>query len=305
MNTELINSINPYVLKCGYIGRTNCPPPGTPYSERKVKWYEMELILWGEGHIYTEGEKIPARKGEVFFRKPGMTVQGVSPYYCYIIIFDMFYNTARQDSYSDPQYYNGTLPGTGDMNSDEAVMTYGGLGLPHVLTLTGEDFIEYETLFSNTYKEFLNYENQNRFFLKANVLQILLKAYRQLAAGSLQIRTSRSYRSNYTAVMKVKQYMDTHFNETIRLEDLGRMSALSPNFLCKIFREIVGEAPVTYLNRLRINHAKKLLIETGKEAKKIAYLCGFENETYFFTLFRKMTGTTPLTFREMHRFPYV
>ena len=66
MSIYNIECINPHVLRCGYVSKASCPPPGTDYGQRCVKWHEIELITWGEGEIITEGISIPARKAAFF-----------------------------------------------------------------------------------------------------------------------------------------------------------------------------------------------------------------------------------------------
>jgi YesN/AraC family two-component response regulator len=68
-----------------------------------------------------------------------------------------------------------------------------------------------------------------------------------------------------------------------------------------VFREIVGDNVIAYVNRCKIRDAKKSLIDTNKAVKEISFEYGFENETYFYTLFKKLEGITPSEFRVQHR----
>jgi YesN/AraC family two-component response regulator len=59
----------------------------------------------------------------------------------------------------------------------------------------------------------------------------------------------------------------------------------------------VGAPPIQYLNRYRIEIAKRLLTDTGKSINDIARLVGIPDESYFSRIFRQHAGKTPKAFR--------
>ena len=65
----------------------------------------------------------------------------------------------------------------------------------------------------------------------------------------------------------------------------------------RIFKEYTGFAPAHYIQEVRLNRIKELLTNTTLPIKEIADECGLENYDYFFTLFRRLTGKTPLDYR--------
>ena len=65
----------------------------------------------------------------------------------------------------------------------------------------------------------------------------------------------------------------------------------------KIFKEYTGFAPSQYIREVRLNMAKEMLTNTCKSIKEIAFELGYENKDYFFSVFRKFTGTTPISYR--------
>lgn len=297
-----INEINPYVIYCGHLNETTCPPPGTVYEKRRVKWYEVELILWGEGYIVTEGKKLYARKGDLFFRKPGMVVQGVSPYYCYIIVFDLFYDK-ENPSYMDENFLDsGGI--YGKVCKPEGTWEIPAcFDFPHVMNAI--HYGELEKFFAGSYNEFIYQREESQLFLKTNLLQILLLMYNEWSSLNYSQHVSRSIRSNYSRVMDVKKYIDSNIESRFKLSELADMAKLSPNFFCRIFRDIVGETLINYINKSKINLAKKMLIESNKGVKEIAYNCGFENDTYFYTLFKRVTGMSPSQYRERQHFIFL
>jgi AraC-like DNA-binding protein len=65
----------------------------------------------------------------------------------------------------------------------------------------------------------------------------------------------------------------------------------------RTFKEYTGFSPAKYILNVKINQAKELLTNSSSEIKEIAFNLGFENTDYFFTVFRRLTGQTPLAYR--------
>lgn len=94
------------------------------------------------------------------------------------------------------------------------------------------------------------------------------------------------------------QYLNTHYSEHMTLEDMARKVYLSPSYFSRIFKKETGISFSSYLNRVRIEHSKELLRHQNLRLTDIALLSGFEDQSYFTKVFKKITGTTPLHYRE-------
>ena len=66
----------------------------------------------------------------------------------------------------------------------------------------------------------------------------------------------------------------------------------------RIFKEYTGFSPAKYIQEVRMNRVKEALTNSSLPVKQIAFEAGYENEDYFFTAFRRITGMTPLAYRE-------
>ncbi|HEY5583518.1 MAG TPA: AraC family transcriptional regulator [Ruminiclostridium sp.] len=288
-----LNDIYPYVITCTNVNEKNCPPRGTLYEERRVKWYELELILWGEGYIITKDIKIPVKKGDLLFRTPGMKVQGIPPYYCYLIVFDLVYSPQKVSSYAEPDCLNNILEVS---DTSTCASEY---DLPDVMNFP--QISRLEDLFRNVYQHYLNDSRESQFHLRTYLMQILMFTYTEWMKVRVLQNPSRSILTNYPKVMEVRRYIDNNLQNRIRLQELADIAGLSPNFLCNIFKRIVGVNIIEYINDCKINSAKKILMDTNKCVKEISFDLGFENDTYFYTLFKKKEGLSPLEYRECHR----
>ncbi|MFW5856464.1 MAG: helix-turn-helix transcriptional regulator [Planctomycetota bacterium] len=99
------------------------------------------------------------------------------------------------------------------------------------------------------------------------------------------------------AVAEAKRILDTRFHEPLSLRDLAETVFLHPDYLRQLFRQSLGEAPLHYLIRRRLEVACRLLRESEEPIRAIALHVGLENPYYFSRLFRKWIGIPPSEYR--------
>jgi AraC family transcriptional regulator, dual regulator of chb operon len=84
---------------------------------------------------------------------------------------------------------------------------------------------------------------------------------------------------------------------------LFRLAGRSPEHVSRELKRCTGETPTGLVNRLRLEHAARRLLLSGKDITTIAYDCGFETLSYFSGRFKKQFGLTPRDYRKKHRAP--
>ena len=97
---------------------------------------------------------------------------------------------------------------------------------------------------------------------------------------------------------KAVSYISTNYMHKISLEDVAEHIYLSPSYLCKIFKEEMKMNFSNYLNKVRVEKGKILLLSEQLTITEIAILVGFCDQSYFNKVFKKITGLTPKKFRE-------
>jgi len=108
-------------------------------------------------------------------------------------------------------------------------------------------------------------------------------------------------KQQYQKIEPVINFIDENYNKQIALEDMSNIINITPQHLCLMFRNILDTRPFEYLNSVRINTSKELLIKYDKyNIETIGNMVGFENASYFGAVFRKHEGISPGNFRKLH-----
>jgi len=99
-------------------------------------------------------------------------------------------------------------------------------------------------------------------------------------------------------MQKALKYVNGHYAEEITLDDVAGLVFLSPTYFSKLFSEEMGCRFTAYLNKLRIEKSKLLLRGTDIPLVDIAGLVGYEDQSYFTKVFKRVTGASPGKYRE-------
>ncbi|MCA9904362.1 MAG: helix-turn-helix transcriptional regulator, partial [Anaerolineae bacterium] len=92
-------------------------------------------------------------------------------------------------------------------------------------------------------------------------------------------------------------YIHQNFAEGISRREIARHIGITEDHLTFCFRKELGTTPITYLQRYRINQAKKLLKESQQTITEIASDVGFSDSGYFSRIFRRENGMSPEMYR--------
>ena len=104
--------------------------------------------------------------------------------------------------------------------------------------------------------------------------------------------------------MRIRKVMSSIHSDVAKqwtLEELASMANLSKSGLSERFKNMIGDSPLSYLSRLRMQKAGTLLKSSTKSIAEIAILSGYQSESAFNKAFKKKVGITPGNFREISR----
>ena len=97
--------------------------------------------------------------------------------------------------------------------------------------------------------------------------------------------------------IKIKNYIDSHYSQNITLDYLSKITYMNKFHLVHTFTKQIGLSPINYAINKRIQESKNLLTTTNYSIREIASIVGFSNSSYFTQMFKKITGTTPKSYR--------
>jgi AraC-like DNA-binding protein/ligand-binding sensor protein len=111
--------------------------------------------------------------------------------------------------------------------------------------------------------------------------------------------TISSYRGipHAASLRKAENFILENFTRKISLKEISGVAGLSPPYFSTIFKEEMGENLSKYLNRLRVEKASHLLLDTDMSLSEIAACCCFEDQSWFSKKFKAYTGISPGKYR--------
>ncbi len=256
------------------------------------EFYELNIIMSGQGMHYIKENRIPAKVGDVFVIPPHVShgyvgKDGFDVFH--ILISDGFMNKYMLDLQQLPSFFA--------LFSAEPLLR-SSLENPLHLSLSHEHFEQIKPILTQllTYEETENsFHSLIRSHLAMQLIALLCKKFND-KFNTLDDAPPRDF-----AIMNAIAYMHEHYHETIKLEHLAKLSYLSRTSFIEKFKSICKQSPSAYLTEIRINAAKNLLLKTNHSIHEIAEKTGFYDSAHFTKSFKRATGKSPTAFRNTQK----
>ncbi|MGN0736308.1 MAG: AraC family transcriptional regulator [Anaerovoracaceae bacterium] len=133
------------------------------------------------------------------------------------------------------------------------------------------------------------------------------ETYGQLLAISLNLvdliskNTLRSvYSGNSQIISKALQFINNNFKDKISLKDIESNLHVNPSYFSTLFKSEMGVTFTDYINSLKVEYACSLLTNSNMSIIDISLSAGFDDQSYFTKVFRKIKGVTPKQYRTNH-----
>lgn len=102
-------------------------------------------------------------------------------------------------------------------------------------------------------------------------------------------------------IRKAIKYMQQHYTEALTLEYMAKYLGLNKCYFCQLFKRETQRTFSQYLNEIRIEQSKHLLLHTNLSLLEVAFSVGYNNQNYFNMTFKKLTDTTPRKYRNQKK----
>ncbi|KLE15838.1 AraC family transcriptional regulator [Clostridium sp. C8] len=270
-----IDSYNPQILFVidGYCS-PDIPVPETNYHCHE-DFIELSFVTSGSVDYLIEGEEYTLKKGQVLISNPGI------------------YHKELFNSNTNCRELHLGLTNINIFNNCKK--DFIDIGDKNVLTL-------------NTYKDEIlktcqdivdeqkNHKQTSPFMLKSLVMKVLVLLHREINEEIPNLNSQEfSFKSREKKVLveSITKYLNENYTEDISLYTLSKNMYLSPVYISKIFKELMGDSPINYLIQIRLIKAKNLLEDSKLSIKTIAKMVGYNDPYYFSKLYKKYYGISP------------
>ncbi|MGO4791078.1 response regulator [Paenibacillus sp. 2KB_20] len=105
---------------------------------------------------------------------------------------------------------------------------------------------------------------------------------------------------SFWIIEKAKKYMADHYLSELKASEVAAYLKITPSYFSNIFKQSTGKSFSEYMNELRINEARKLLLTTQDKVFEIADRVGYKEYKYFVSVFKLYTGMTPKKYRVLN-----
>lgn len=222
--------------------------------------------------VRLDGKKITGRPGKVFALSPDIPHQELfseSPprYICILISKRFFKKHFLLYSRRKPVVFRGTFLDPGE-------------GFPLLLK---RFMIEADSRTAGA--------NAVLGALGVEICHALIRAIVKTPAAQGQI-------ADRVEVNRVIEYLHSHMDDKITIEVMASVAHLSPSHFFRVFKAETGKAPMVYVQDIRLERAKKLLLAGDKSITEIALDCGFGSSSYLSACFQKEYKMSPSDYQK-------
>lgn len=105
------------------------------------------------------------------------------------------------------------------------------------------------------------------------------------------------YQDNDSLIQRIISYTKENYANITSIHEVAEYFHFSPIYFGRCFQKKTNKSFKSYLNELKVEKAKELLVDSNMKIASIAFSLGFKNESYFYTVFKNITGKTPNQYR--------
>src|SRR5690606_7452837 len=101
-------------------------------------------------------------------------------------------------------------------------------------------------------------------------------------------------------IKEAQEFIESNIAEKISVEELAVKFAIGRRHFVRRFKKATNNTPLEYIQRVKIEAAKKMLESSSKNVTEVMYDVGYNDTKAFRTIFKKITGMSPVDYRHKY-----
>ena len=252
--------------------------PSKPYCmpiKHYHNCYEIYIMLSGSRIMVIDDESFSAESGDVFLIPPGRVHHTSGIKYERVVIY-------FSEKFIDCFFTNGfkkTLLECFEVNGIKMQYYLGNL--------------------AGICDKLADFTNKNK---KEEIAITLAELLLLLRENMNKIIENKKEKDVGYMVADIVNFIGENYTLIENIGEIATKFSISREYLCKIFKRQTGFTVISYLNTLKLEKARRMLLSTNKKITEILVMCGYSSATYFGKLFAEKYGMSPREYRKSNRY---
>ncbi|MDR6551165.1 AraC family transcriptional regulator [Paenibacillus qinlingensis] len=229
----------------------------------------LYFIMEGEGFLKIGDQTYYPRPGELYILPAGS---------------DQAYGTISDHTFG--KYWFHFTAKIGDLDLFQIVQTN-----PFIV-------VKDPAALQQTFEKLIAYRRSDALSAEFRVTGIVHELIAEFMESNTSVKLNLATTPTHEKMNGVLRYMEQHMADQVSIETLAQLAHYHPNYFINAFKQFTGYSPIQYMNHLRSEKAKDLLLTTELNVSQIADSFGMEL-SYFSRMFKEQTGFKPTAFRDL------
>ena len=255
----------------------------TKTSYHAHDFVEIAYVASGEGTHHIKGERFEVKKGDIFLINYDVAHEFV-PKSGELLVYNCIFT---------PAYFNAALAGSRNFFdvTDHFLLSnlYTNLQGDYIFaTAEGGENSHVLAIYERMLQEFKKKQIGYRDIMRGYVIELLVIICRL----RLSVTSDRTQK-----ILGVLDHINAHYRECLEAKELAKMAGFSEPHFRRVFKDLTGKTVSLYQQTLRVEEACRLLRERTQNVEEIATAVGYSDMKHFYTVFKRITGKLPSSFR--------
>ena len=272
--------------------------PPYVHKRRKADEYILYLIKRGAMYLQENGTPLTLQAGDVCILDPAYTHEGLKSSWCEYFYIHFRHPSIQRIDESRTEDFQKLLLEKRRSSIQSNIFSYEKCGGEMLYLPKRYHMSDYGSLVRVTelFHEAIGKNTRQLEHYKIQLACKVLEAFTEIARSYVTTETVRYMETQPRScrmVQNLLHYLNREYASDITGELLEKEFGGNFDYMNRGFRKTTGETSFRYLNRVRINHAKALILNSPWKMSVIGSRVGFSDEYYFSRVFKKYTGKSP------------